>query len=130
MNEPRWLDRSGIVLLQLEALAEHGGSSGIRDEGLLDSALARPRNQFAYHSAVDIAQLAAAYGFGLARNHPFVDGNKRIAFIATVLFLRLNGYGLVSDQLSEIEIMLGVAAGEISEREFAEWIRAHSERRP
>jgi len=86
MNEPLWLDRRGLLLLHLESLAEHGGSSGIRDEGLLDSAPARPRNQFLYNPSVDVAQLAAAYGFGLAKNHAFVDGNKRIAFIARVLF--------------------------------------------
>ncbi len=126
MNEPVWLDRHGVILLQSESLAQHGGSSGIRDAGLLDSALTRPINKWNYNPAADLAELAAAYGFGLARNHPFVDGNKRIAFIATALFLRLNGYRLSSDPLDEIQTMLSLAAGESSEEEFAVWIRNHT----
>jgi death-on-curing protein len=124
MNEPVWLDRHGVILLQSESLAQHGGSSGIRDAGLLDSALTRPINKWNYNPA---AELAAAYGFGLARNHLFVDGNKRIAFIATALFLRLNGYRLSSDPLDEIQTMLNLAAGELSEEEFAVWIRNHTQ---
>jgi len=130
MKEPRWLDRRGVLLLHAESLAEHGGTTGIRDEGLLDSALSRPRNKFVYHPEVDLAELAAAYGFGLARNHPFVDGNKRIAFIATAWFLRLNGRRLTSDRLDEIHAMLGLAAGELSEEEFAAWIRRYSKPSP
>ena len=129
MKEPLWLDRRGLLLLHLESLAEHGGSSGMRDEGLLDSALARPRNQFLYNPSVDVAQLAAAYGFGLAKNHAFVDGNKRIAFIATALFLRLNGWRLATERLDEIQTMLNLAAGEITEGQFAAWIRANCEKR-
>lgn len=127
MKEPRWLDRRAIISFHAQSLAEHGGSSGIRDQGLLDSALARPKNQFAYAAEFDIAKLAAAYGFGLAKNHPFVDGNKRIAFIATVTFLRLNGYRLSSGRMDEIQTMLAVAAGELSEDVFADWIRLHTE---
>jgi death-on-curing protein len=126
MKEPVWLDRKGIILLQAESLAQHGGSSGIRDAGLLDSALTRPINKWNYNPAADLAELAAAYGFGLARNHPFVDGNKRIAFIATALFLRLNGDRLSSTPLDEIRTMLNLAAGELSEEEFAAWIRNHT----
>jgi death-on-curing protein len=126
MNDPIWLDRQGVILLQSESLAEHGGSSGIRDAGLLDSALARPINKWNYNPAADLAELAAAYGFGLARNHSFVDGNKRIAFIATALLLRLNGYRLSSDPLDEIQTMLSLAAGELSEEEFAVWVRNHT----
>jgi death-on-curing protein len=126
MNEPTWLDRKSVILLQAESLAQHGGSCGIRDAGLLDSALARPINKWNYNPAADLAELASAYGFGLARNHPFVDGNKRIAFIATALFLRLNGYRLSSDPLDEIQTMLGLAAGELSEADFAVWIRNHT----
>src|SRR5258708_30752993 len=96
MNEPIWLNRRGLLLLHLESLAEHGGTSGLRDEGLLDSALARPRNQFPYDPNVDIARLASAYGFGLAKNHPFIDRNKRNAFVPTALFLRLDGSLLVT----------------------------------
>ena len=126
MNEPIWLDRQSVILLQAESLAQHGGSSGIRDAGLLDSALTRPISKWNYNSEADLATLAAAYGFGLARNHPFVDGNKRIAFIATALFLRLNGYRLSSTALDEIQTMLQLAAGELSEEEFAVWIRNHT----
>ena len=126
MNEPIWLDRQSVILLQAESLAQHGGSSGIRDTGLLDSVLARPINKWNYNAEADLATLAAAYGFGLARNHPFVDGNKRIAFIATALFLRLNGYRLSSDPLDEIQTMLRLAAGELGEEEFAVWIGNHT----
>jgi death-on-curing protein len=126
MSEPIWLDRQSVVLLQAESLAQHGGSSGVRDAGLLDSALMRPMNNWNYNSEADLAALAAAYGFGLARNHPFVDGNKRIAFIATALFLRLNGYRLSSNPLDEIQTMLSLAAGELSEEDFAVWIRNHT----
>jgi death-on-curing protein len=128
MKEPRWLDQRVVLLLHSESLAEHGGSSGMRDQGLCESALARPRNLFAHEPDADIAQLAAAYGFGLARNHAFVDGNKRIAFIAVTLFLRLNGFRLVSEHVDKIRTMINVAAEKIQEAEFADWIRAHSNR--
>jgi death-on-curing protein len=128
MREPRWVDTRAVLLLHDEVLAEHGGGSGIRDEGLLDSALARPRNLFAYSPDADIPQLAAHYGFGLTRNHPFVDGNKRAAFVTTALFLRLNGYRFAATRTDEIHTMLDLAAGHLSEGEFADWIRAHSRR--
>lgn len=127
MKEPVWLDRRAIIAFHSESLAEHGGSSGIHDEGLLDSALARPKNQFAYAAESDIAKLAAAYGFGLAKNHAFVDGNKRIAFIVAATFLRLNGYRLTSSRMEEIQTMLAVAPGELTEEAFATWIRLHSQ---
>jgi death-on-curing protein len=127
MNEPIRRNRRVIRYLQSEALAAHGGIPGLRDMPLLDSALARPINQFHYNAAVDLAQLAAAYGFGLAKNRAFADGNKRIAFIATTLFLLRNGYRLVSETLDEINIMMSLAAGELSEDEFATWLRAHAE---
>jgi death on curing protein len=128
MKEPRWLDSRVLVLLHSESLAEHGGSSGMRDQGLFESALARPRHLFAYEPDSDTGRLAAAYGFGLARNHAFVDGNKRIAFIAVTLFLRLNGFRLVSEHVDKIRTMIAVAAGEIPEDEIADWIRNHSVR--
>jgi len=127
VKEPLWLDRRAIIAFHSESLAEHGGSSGIRDEGLLDSALARPKNQFAYAAESDIARPAAAHGFGLAKNHAFVDGNKRIAFIATATFLRLNGCRLTSSRMEEIQTMLAVAAGELTEEAFATWIHLHSQ---
>ena len=129
MNEPLWLDRRGLLLLHWESLAEHGGTSGMCDQGLLDSALARPRNQFIYDPNPHIAKLAAAYGFGLAKNHAFVDGNKRLAFIATALFLRLNGWRLATERLDEIQTMLNLASGEITEGQLAAWIRANCEKR-
>jgi death-on-curing protein len=121
----RWIDRHALVLLHAESLAEHGGSSGLRDEGLLESALARPLNLAAYGTP-DFAELAAAYGMGLARNHPFVDGNKRAAFLAVGLFLTLNGYRLHAAQVDATMTMLAVAAGDIDEPAFAAWIREQS----
>lgn len=100
----------------------------MRDEGLLESALARPENLAAYEDP-DIASLAAAYGVGLAKNHPFVDGNKRAAFVSVGLFLALNGYRLCASQLEATKTMLAVAAGQMSEPEFAEWIRRNSKQR-
>ena len=130
MNEPRWIDRRAILLLHSASLAEHGGLAGIRDEALLDTALNRPRNRFAYESASDIFALAAAYGFGLAKNHPFHDGNKRAAFLAIGLFLSLNGYKLVVEQVDAIRTMLSLAAGKLQEDALAAWIREHSVPRP
>jgi death-on-curing protein len=118
----RWIDKNLLLLLHDESLSEHGGLSGMRDEGLLDSALARPQNLAAYKET-DIAALAAAYCFGIAKNHPFVDGNKRAAFLAAGLFLLLNGTKLTASQADATHAVLGVAAGEISEAQFAEWIR-------
>lgn len=129
MNEPIWIVQRALLLLHEEAIAEHGGLSGLRDQGLMESALARPRNLFAYNPQAGIAQLAAAYGFGLIRNHPFVDGNKRIAFIATDLFLHLNGQSLEAQQIDQIRTMLRLAASEISEDEFAVWVRGHLKKR-
>ena len=118
----RWIDKNLLLLLHDESLSEHGGLSGMRDEGLLDSALARPQN-LAVYKEVDIAALAAAYCFGIAKNHPFVDGNKRAAFLAAGLFLLLNGTKLTASQADATHAVLGVASGEISEAQFAEWIR-------
>jgi death-on-curing protein len=123
----RWVDKTALVLLHDEGLAEHGGASGMRDEGLFESALARPENLAAYENP-DFASLAAAYGTGLAKNHPFVDGNKRVAFIAVGLFLALNGYRLSASQVDATQTMLAVAAGELSEVDFADWIRHNSKK--
>lgn len=112
-------------MLHHESLALHGGASGIRDEGLLDSALHRAQN-LAIHGKPDYAELAAAYGIGLVKNHAFVDGNKRAAFLSVGLFLALNGYKLTATQVDATLIMLALAAGEINQTEFATWIRDHS----
>lgn len=125
----RWIDKEALLLLHAESLAEHGGLEGLRDEGLLDSALGRPRNIHAYEEVTDLARLAPAYGFGIAKNHPFADGNKRAAFLAVGLFLGLHGQRLVADKAEATQVMLAVAAGELHESEFAEWIKAHMKRR-
>ncbi|MBP7454494.1 MAG: type II toxin-antitoxin system death-on-curing family toxin [Ottowia sp.] len=120
----RFLSRRALELLHDESLAEHGGRPGLRDEGLLESALARPHQLLAYGEP-DLAALAAAYAFGLARNHAFVDGNKRAAFLATGLFLGLNGWRLQVSQLEATRTMLALAAGDLPEDAFAEWLRSH-----
>lgn len=121
----RWISKQALLLLHAESLAEHGGGQGLRDEGLLDSALARPQNLAAYGNP-DHAALAASYGLGLAKNHAFVDGNKRAALLATGLFLYLNGWRLAASQADTTLAMLSLAAGELSEDAFAAWLRAHS----
>lgn len=126
---PRWIDKEALILLHAESLAEHGGLEGLRDEGLLESALARPRNIHAYEEIDDLAALAAAYAVGIAKNHPFADGNKRAAFLALGLFLALNGKRLVADRVEATQVMLAVAAGKLSETELAGWIKAHMKRR-
>ncbi|WP_157265360.1 type II toxin-antitoxin system death-on-curing family toxin [Azohydromonas aeria] len=126
MSNWRWVSRKALELLHDESLAEHGGAPGLRDEGLLESALARPQQLAAYgQPEPDLAALAAAYGIGLAQNHPFVDGNKRVAFLAVGLFLLLNGYRLAATQAQATLTMFAVAAGEIDEPAFAAWLRAH-----
>ena len=124
MSQWKWVSRQVLLLLHDESLAEHGGASGLRDEGLFDSALARPLN-LALYEAPDVAALAASYGVGLARNHPFVDGNKRVAFLAVGMFLSRNGQRLKATQVDATLTMLGVAAGDISEADFAAWLREH-----
>jgi len=119
-----WLDPAVLQAVHKEQLAEHGGASGTRDAGLFESALARPENLSAYGEP-DAAALAAAYGWGLARNHPFVDGNKRTAFVAAELFLMLNGHELAADDAACVLTMLAVASGDMSEDAFAAWIRSH-----
>ena len=121
----RWISKQALLLLHAESLAEHGGGQGLRDEGLLDSALTRPQNLAAYGNP-DHAALAAGYGLGLAKNHAFVDGNKRAALLATGLFLYLNGWRLTASQADTTLAMLSLAAGELSEDAFAAWLRAHS----
>ncbi|MBK6789499.1 MAG: type II toxin-antitoxin system death-on-curing family toxin [Rubrivivax sp.] len=121
----RWVDRRALLLLHADSLAEHGGAAGLRDEGLLDSALARPLNLAAYGEP-DFAALAASYGVGLAKNHAFVDGNKRAAFLAVGLFLALNGQRLVASQVEATTTMLALAEGSLDEAGFADWIRRHT----
>ena len=117
-----WIDPAVVLAVHEEQLAEHGGAAGVRDAGLLESALARPRN-LAHYGEPDLCELAAAYAFGLARNHPFIDGNKRSAFVATELFLVVNGWQLVASDADCVLIMLSLASGEIDEPTFAAWLR-------
>jgi death-on-curing protein len=120
----RWIQAELISAVHDEQLAEHGGGQGVRDANLLDSALARPE-QLAHYGVPDAADLAASYGYGISRNHPFVDGNKRTAFVAVELFLLLNGHELVANDADCVMTMLSVASGDLSEAEFAAWIRLH-----
>ena len=121
MSEPVWLDTSIVLDVHAEQLALFGGADGLRDAGLLESALARPVNKFAY-GETNLAALAAAYGFGIARNHPFIDGNKRTAFASIIVFLGLNGIDFDVAPEAATAIVLGVAAGEINEDGLARWI--------
>jgi death-on-curing protein len=118
----RWIDKQALLLLHGESLAEHGGGEGLRDEGLLDPALARPLNLLAYGEP-DVAALAASYAMGVAKNHPFVDGNKRAAFLTVGMFLYLNGYRLSTTQADATVTVLALAAGDITEEQFAAWLR-------
>ena len=120
-----WIDRRALELLHGESLREHGGASGLRDEGLFESALARPVN-LALYGTPDAFDLAASYGVALAKNHPFVDGNKRAAFLSIGLFLFLNGWRLVASQAEATLTMLAVAAGDIDEPTLAQWLREHT----
>lgn len=119
-----WIDRRALELLHDESIAEHGGLPGLRDEGLFESALARPQNLAAYGNP-DLADFAAAYAVGLAKNHPFADGNKRVAFLAMGLFLFVNGQRLVATQAEATLTMLDVAAGHVEEATLAAWLREH-----
>ena len=125
MSEPEWLDLDIVLDFHAEQLALFGGADGVRDLGLLESALARPVNKFAYGES-DLAVLATAYGFGIARNHPFIDGNKRTALASVIVFLGLNGIELDAPQDAATAMMLGLAAGEITEDVLARWIADHS----
>lgn len=122
MNEPVWLDVAEVVDMHAEQLALFGGADGIRDQGLLESALARPKNRWHY-GETDLAALAASYAFGLARNHPFIDGNKRAAFHALVVFLRLNDVAFKPDPAQATAMILALAAGEVSEESLTRWIK-------
>ena len=122
--EPVWLEADIALAIHERQLAEHGGGIGVRDEGMLSSALARPINRWTYGES-DPAALAASYAFGVARNHPFVDGNKRTAWVLARLFLALNGHQMIFAPQDAIATVLALAAGELSEEELADWFRGH-----
>lgn len=125
MDEPIWLSRQVVEILHLEQIAEHGGRPGIRDENALESALARPRHLLTYRQSPTLPRLAAALCIGLAKGHPFVDGNKRVALLATYAFLAVNNLVLDADETETAETMEAVAAGGMSEAALAAWIASH-----
>jgi death-on-curing protein len=124
MQEPEWVSKAVVLALHEEQLAEHGGSPGLRDEGLLESALGKPQNLLSYGQP-DLADLAAAYAVGLAKNHAFVDGNKRVSNVVTLTFLLLNGYDLKTDDREQVRVWLAIADGTMFEEGVANWIREH-----
>lgn len=124
-DEPTWLDRPILEALHADQIMEHGGSLGIRDEGLLESALARPQQKWHYEPRTDLATLAAAYAFGVAKNHPFIDGNKRAALVSAYTFLAVNGFELEAPEPEAMTVILGTADGSVSEEDLASWIRSH-----
>jgi len=126
MKEPMWVIQELVLAVHQMLVAEHGGIPGIRDQALLDSALARPQQKATYESDTDIFELAAAYSYGLARNHPFVDGNKRIALTIAAVFLELNGFTLNAPEAEAVIMYQRLAAGELEEDELAEWLRNSS----
>ena len=123
VTEPEWLTKAVILAIHDEQLAEHGGGTGVRDDGLLDSALARPQNRLAYDAAADLATLAAAYAFGISQGRAFIDGNSRTSSVTTRTFLQLNGFKLFAGDAEKLEIWTSLAAGELSEDELAGWLR-------
>lgn len=128
MKEPVWVLREVVDMLHGQSLAQFGGGAGVRDEGLLDSALDRPQNLFAYGKPTLFA-LAASYAFGLVKNHPFIDSNKRVAFVFAVTFLELNGRHFTADEVDATVRTLALAAGAMSEAAFAAWLKANTKRR-
>jgi death-on-curing protein len=121
----RWLKEDVVIAMHGEQIAEHGGSPGIRDAGLLSSALARPQNQVAYGKP-SVFNLAAAYAFGVIQNHPFVDGNKRTGFLAAYVFLDLNGWELVASEAEAVSAVMALATGEMDEAGFSDWLKDNS----
>jgi death on curing protein len=128
-KEPRWLSRVVVDTVHTDQLREHGGLAGIRDENVLESALARPQQKWHYADGADLATLAAAYGFGLVKNHPYRDGNKRIGLLAIATFLGINGYELHATDDGVVAEILALADGRVSEAQLTDWIRAHRVKR-
>lgn len=125
-TEPAWLSRLVVDAIHTEQIREHGGLRGVRDENLLESALARPKQKWHYGQRTDLALLAAAYAFGLVTTHPYRDGNKRIGFLAMVTFLGVNGYDFSATEPDVVDMFLALAGGHVSEKALADWIRRHS----
>jgi len=129
-REPRWVSRLVVDAIQTDMLLTHGGMPGLRDENLLESALARPRQRFSYECDADVAALAAAYGYGLVSDHPYNDGNKRVAFVVMAVFLGLNGLEFTASEADVVTTMVALASGELDEETLADWVRLHSAKRP
>ena len=127
-GEPRWLRRNFVIAIHERLISEHGGSGGLRDNGLLESAMARPKHLLAYGSP-SVFELAAAYAVGIAKNHAFVDGNKRTAFVAASVFLSRNGFLITAPEADATVAMLGVAEGSLKEVQFAQWLKDNTERK-
>jgi death-on-curing protein len=128
-HEPRWLSRIVVDAIHSDQLREHGGLPGVRDENVLESALARPQRKWHYGAETDVPMLAAAYAFGLVKNHPYRDGNKRIGFLAMVTFLGINGHEFGAPDADVVAEFLALADGSVSEDELANWIREHVAKR-
>jgi death on curing protein len=126
MSEPFWLNESIVRAMQADQLSQHGGSTGIRDENLLSASLARPRHLFSYDESANVFDLAAAYGYALAKNHAFIDGNKRIAFVSMATFLELNGYSLAVSEVEVVATMERLATDEESQESIAKWLEKNS----
>ena len=125
MIAPIWVEEAVVIAIHRRQLAEHGGSDGIRDQGLLESALFRPKNQLAYSNA-NLFDLAAAYGYGIAKNHPFIDGNKRTSYVVTLTFLKLNGYELQASATEKYQVWMQLADSQINESDLAKWVEEKS----
>ena len=121
----KWVAKSVVLAVHEQQIAEHGGTQGVRDIGLLESALARPQN-LAVYGEPDLAAMAAAYAFGIARNHPFLDGNKRTSYVVTRVFLALNGLNLTADETTRLQVWLSLGAGDLTEEDLAEWLRSNT----
>jgi death-on-curing protein len=126
MKEPSWIRQEALIALHGISLSRFGGAAGVRDAGLLESALARPQNRFHYEATVALHDLAASYAFGIAKNHPFVDGNKRAAYLAADLFLRRNGVILKAPQPESYKAIMELAGGVITEEQFSSWLKKFS----
>ena len=127
MTEPVWIDARDALMLHDRLLALHGGAAGVRDDGLLQSALARPQQHYAYADTLDLIEMATAYTAGIVRNHPFVDGNKRTGFVVGILFLELNGYRFTATQESAAQAVIALAAGTLDEADYTSFLRANTE---
>jgi death on curing protein len=127
-KEPVWIEERDVLAIHDRLLAVHGGAPGLRDEGLLQSALARPRQHHAYVGRPDMIKMAALYTAGIVRNHPFIDGNKRAGFVVGVLFLELNGFSFIASEEDASQAVLGLAAGTLDEAAYTAWLRANSKR--